>query len=137
MKSKFFLIGIILMSITIFASCKAAKEENEDKVKDLEYTILESNLLPEIVATKIEAEKAIPFKFSYTDGEAIYIAIGYGEQPTGGYSIQVTDLYQAQEYIVVKATLIGPSEKDLAVTVLSYPYIVIKTENQDLPVCFK
>ena len=125
------------MTATIFSACKDTKDDNIEKVKDLQYTVLESSQLPEIVATKIEAEKEAPFKFSYTDGESMYIAIGYGEQPTGGYSIQVTDLYQAQEYIVIKATLIGPSEKDLAVTVLTYPYIVIKTENQDLPVCYK
>ncbi|PKM52598.1 MAG: hypothetical protein CVV02_00235 [Firmicutes bacterium HGW-Firmicutes-7] len=137
MKVKVFLIGIIFMSVMVFGSCKVAREDNVEKIKDLEYTVLESNELPEIVATKIEAEKAKPFKFSYTDGKETYIAIGFGEQPTGGFSIQVTDLYQAQEYIVINATLIGPSEKDLAVTVITYPYIVIKTENLDLPVCFK
>lgn len=137
MRFKLF-IGIGIMAIALLTSCKAIKnDEDQEKLKDLEYTVLDNDNLPEVVATKIEAEKMNPFKFSYTDGDSTYIAIGYGEQPTGGYSIQVNEIYKTEAYVVIKTTLLEPSEKDLAVTVLTYPYIVIQTKNQDLPVCFK
>lgn len=137
MKLKFIYIAFLLSSIFILVSCKATKNEDEDKIRDLEYTIVEDEGLPEVVAAKIESVKAEPFKFSYTDGEDIYIAIGYGEQPTGGYSIQVTDLFETESYIVIRTNLLGPSESDATTTVLTYPYVVVKTTDLDLAVCFR
>lgn len=137
MKKKVLLIGILIFAVGIFTSCKVVKNDNKDKIRDLEYTVLADENIPEIVKTKIEAEKANPFKFSYNDGEYLYVAIGYGEQPTGGYSIQVPEFYEAKEYIVIKTTLVGPAENDVPISLPSYPYVVIKTANLDLPVCFK
>lgn len=137
MKIKVLLISILILTIGVFTSCKVVKDDDRDKIRDLEYTVLAEESLPEVVKTKIEAEKENPFKFSYNDGEYLYIAIGYGEQPTGGYSVQVSKFYEAEEYIIIKTTLIGPSEDDIPNPQPSYPYIVIKTVNLDLPVCFK
>lgn len=131
------IISIVLMGFALLTACKVSKEEDKDKIMDLEYTVMDNENLPEIVATKIEAEKMNPFKFSYTDGDSTYIAIGYGEQPTGGYSIQVNELYKTEEYVVIQTTLMGPSENEAVVTVLTYPYIVLLTKNLDLPICFK
>lgn len=131
------ILSMVFMCFALLTACKVIKEEDQDKVMDLEYTVVDQDNLPEIVATKIEAEKASPFKFSYTDGDATYIAIGYGEQPTGGYSIQVNELYATEEYAVIQTTLIGPSDDESAVSIMTYPYIVIQTKNLDLPVCFK
>ena len=135
MKIKYVLVLIGLL-IT-FVGCQSKETVDEDKIKDLDFTVVEDEDLPEIVANKIVEEKRESFKFSYSDGAFLYIAVGYGEQPTGGYSIQVEDVYLTEKYIIVDTKLIGPSEEDLVATALTYPYIVIKTEDYQLPVCYK
>jgi hypothetical protein len=123
----------------IFAvcGCSITKEDTTKKVKDIDYTVVEKDAIPEVIAKKIDEIKNEKFKVNYTEGNYLYIAIGYGEKPTGGYSIQVKDFYRAKDCIVVETKLIGPSQEDSVVTVMSYPYIVIKIENMDLPVCYK
>lgn len=134
---RLYIISLLLIVLTIFTACKTEEPQDKNKIRDLEYTVIERENLPEIVLEKIEDEKTMPFKFSYSDGEYIYVAIGYGEQLTGGYSIQVRELYETDSYIVVKTELIGPTSEELATSVITYPFIVIRTEDIGLPFCFK
>lgn len=137
MRLKVLGIFILIMTFFVLTSCKATKEEDKDKISDLEYTVVEDANLPDVVVAKIEEVKKEPFKFSYTDGEYIFVVIGYGEQPTGGYSVQVNDLFDTNDYIVIRTNLIGPSEEDVKTTIPTYPYVVVKTKDLGLPVCFR
>lgn len=118
-----------------------AKEEKNpmEKIKDLEFTVLGEDNIPQELKTVIDEKKGNAFKVTYQDNGFLYICIGYGEQISGGYSITVNALYLAENAIYADTTLIGPdptdteSEKKEAP---SYPYIVIKTEFVDKPVVF-
>jgi hypothetical protein len=123
--------------MVIFTSCSKEEEHDDDKIRDLEFTVVEDKDVPEVIAQKIEESKMEPFKFSYNDGQYLYIIVGYGEQPTGGYSIQVKELYESEDYVVVLTELLGPSKDDTVTMSLSYPYVVIKTEDVSLPVYYK
>lgn len=131
------IIVVLAFSIIALTACSITEEEENKKIEDVDFTIVEKEEIPEIVAQKVAEEKKEPFKFSTSEGDYLYIAIGYGEQPTGGYSIQVEELYRAKDCIVVETKLVGPSEEDAVVTILTYPYIVIKIENVELPICYK
>lgn len=137
MKRKIIWIVLVVFSMVLFTSCKTKENEDLKKISDLDYTVMDEVDLPEIVLEKIEQDKMESFKFSYSNGEYLYIAVGYGEKPTGGYSIQVEDLYVTDKYVVVKTKLLGPSEDDTVITKTTYPYIVIKTIDAQLPVCYK
>ena len=52
---------------------------------------------------------------TYSDEEKLYIVTGYGPQETGGYSIQVKELYLTENAIVFDTELSGP-EKGETVT---------------------
>lgn len=54
--------------------------------------------------------------------------MGYGVQPTGGYSISVNELYLTDNSIVVNTELKGPEKGENAGAEQSFPYIVIRTE---------
>lgn len=136
MKAKL-LVVFILMIALLLVSCKKFKDVDKDKIRDLEYTVLDESLCPEIVMEKIEAEKIQPFKFSYIDDEYIYIAIGYGEQATSDYSIQVLDLYETENNMIIRTQLLGPQKGEQPVETPTYPYIVIKTEKLDKDVCYR
>jgi hypothetical protein len=125
----------IFMIISI-RGCGLVKEENS-KVRDLVFTVLDEDKVPEALKTIIDERKADPFKFTYSDKEYLYICIGYGEQLTGGYSIEVYDLYLGDHCIYVSTSLLDPDEISISNSTPSFPYIVIKTEYLEETVIFQ
>lgn len=116
----------VIAIIVLFAGCEMLNTQ-EVKLRDLEFVILSQEVLPKELKEIIEERKSEPFKLTYSDADALYICIGYGEQKTGGYSITVDELYLTDTAIYVETTLLGPGDQS-AKKEPSYPYIVIKTE---------
>ena len=110
------------------------------KIKDLEFTVLAEENIPEELKTVIEEKKNSAFKVTYQDNGFLYICVGYGEQVSGGYSITVNALYLTENAIYADTTLLGPDPADPAADkkkAPSCPYIVLKTEFVDKPVVFE
>ncbi len=129
------LLGVIGSGL-LFTGCKS---ENTDvkKIKDLEFTVVEDADVPEQLMQIINEKKKEPFKMSYSNEDNLYIVVGYGEQPTGGYSISVDDLFLTSNAVYIDTNLIGPSETDKVINAITYPYVVVKTEFIDKSVVFK
>lgn len=128
-------VFLVVVCTVLLGGCKSdtAKEE---KLKDLEFTVVEEVDQPEQLKTMIEEKKVQPMKLSYSDGEFVYIVAGYGEQNSGGFSIQVNELYETENAIYFDTTLLGPNEGDAVSQALTYPYVVVKTEYIDKPVVY-
>ena len=107
------------------------------KLKDLDFTILGEEKIPEELLSIVNEKKAEAFKLTYSDQEYLYICIGYGEQETGGYSIAVNELYLTDSSVFVNTELLGPEPTEKSNPTPSYPYIVIKTEYVDQTVIFE
>ena len=75
---------VILVGICL-CSCKIEKISSK-KTKDVEYTIVPENEIPQEVKKVIDEKKGSEFKLAYTDPEYTYILIGYGKQDYQGYS---------------------------------------------------
>lgn len=132
------LAAVLLPAIMcLFAGCAKEKDPME-KVKDLEFTVLAEDNIPQELRNVIEEKKENAFKVTYQDNGFLYICIGYGKQVSGGYSIAVNALYLTENAIYADTTLLGPDPADPAVKkdTPSYPYIVLKTEFLDKPVVF-
>jgi len=128
-------IGFLAI-LVIFGGCGIEKTDGS-KVSDLDYEIIEEGDLPEELKTKIEEKKAADFKLTYEGDSYLYVVRGYGEQETGGYSIQILDFYLTQNAVVFDTNLIGPSKDETKNAAPSYPYLVIRTQNPDRNVIFK
>lgn len=130
------LIGLflLLLGLTSLVSCGFSKQ-NTTKIRDLDYTVLEEEEIPEELLTMIEEKKEGECKLTYTFEGYLYIARGFGQQQTGGYSIQMQELYLTENAIYFNAELLGPTPEE-AIGGESYPYIVIKTEALDRSVVF-
>lgn len=122
--------------VLLLTGCSITGEEAM-KLRDLEFTVVSEDRLPEELHALIEEKKAEEFKFTYADNEFLYLCIGYGEQSSGGYSIAVNELYLTDNAIYADTSLLGPSAEEKANQALSYPYIVIKTELLDKSVVFE
>lgn len=126
-----------LFAVTALLLCGCQITEGKtEKLRDLEFTVVGEDRQPEELKKILEEKKAEEFKMTYTDQEYLYICIGYGEQPTGGYSITVNELYLTENAIYVDTNLIGPSPEEKGKEGVSYPYVVLKTECLDKTVVF-
>lgn len=122
--------------ILLLAGCAVLSEEKL-KLRDLEFTVLSEDKIPEELMSILEEKKSKTFQITYSDNEFLYICIGYGEQETGGYSIAVNELYLTETNICVNTSLLGPEASDKGNKTPSYPYIVLKTEFLDKTVIFE
>lgn len=125
------IVGSGLLTI----GCKSEKTDIK-KIKDLEFTVVEDADVPEQLMEVINQKKNQPFKISYTNDDYLYIVVGYGEQPTGGYSIAVEDLFLTSNAVYIDTNLIGPSKQEYVTNAVTYPYVVVKTELIEKPVVF-
>lgn len=136
MRKKIYILAVVLLGIFLAGGCSVRKAGAE-KIRDLEYTVLEETEIPETLRNEIEQRKAEDFKMSYCEGDGLYIVRGFGMQETGGYSIQMQELYLAENAIYFAADLIGPENGQEVEKTVSYPYIAVKTERLEENVVFE
>ncbi len=122
--------------VRCLSGCSVGKDDG-GKVRDLEFTVVGDGEVPPELLKTIEEKKSEVFKLTYSDGQSLYIVSGYGEQPTGGYSITIEDLYLTENSIILDTDLKGPENGEDGGTEKSYPYIVVKTEYLENPVVFQ
>lgn len=127
-------ISLLILCLALFAGCGG--QPKEEKVADLDFTVLDEASIPDELKEIVEGKKTDTFKLTYSDESFLYIAVGYGEQASGGYSIQVKDLYLTEKNIYLNTDLMGPSKKEEVSETATYPYIVIKMEYRQETVIF-
>ncbi len=110
--------------------------QNTQKLRDLEFTVLDKDTVPEEFKLLIEENKTAPFKLTYTDQGQLYIAEGYGAQPTTGYSVEVTDLYETEDAVCINTNLLGPEKGEETKDIATFPYVVIQLEYIEKDVLF-
>ena len=127
---------LLILIICLLWGCGVETQDSE-KVKDLDFTVLEPENIPEELRNVLEEKKSNPFKVTYEDGGYLYICIGYGEQQSSGYSIAVEDLYLTSNAIYVDACLMGPDAGEKTTKAVTCPYIVLKLEDLEKSVVFE
>lgn len=128
-------VGLLLSCVCLLGGC--SDKGAEEKVKDLEFTVVGQNEIPKELMDMIGQKKTEEFRLTYTSGEDLYIAVGYGEQQTGGFSISVPEFYLTENSMVIKTELQGPEQGSQQAASPSYPFIVIKTKFIEEPVVFQ
>ncbi len=125
----------VALFVTCFFLYGCSQGGSWQKVEDLEFTVVKDEDIPEALKKLIEEKKAAPFQLSYSDKDQLYIVVGYGEQETGGYSIEVPQLYRTKENIIIDTNLLGPEGEPTGAK--STPYIVVLTEYRQEPVLYE
>ncbi len=110
---------LLIGSILIFLSGCSIQTNEREKLKDLEYTIVEEEKAPEGLKTILDEKRMGEFKLTYEEEGQLYLCIGYGPQNTSGYSIAVNELYLSENAIYFDTSLIGPSKEEQVAEELS------------------
>lgn len=123
-------------ALALFCGC-GIKEETDKKVQDLDFTVMQEKEIPQDILEMIEAKKTGEFQFTKTSGDYTYLVVGYGQQNTSGYSIQVEDVYLGENAIYVETSLLGPKKDEAVNQIKTFPYVVVKIPKRDEAVVFK
>ncbi len=99
------IIMTAVLGALLLTGCGLLSKENV-KLRDLDFTVLSEEKIPEELKTVIAEKGTEPFQLTYSDNQNLYISIGYGEQKTGGYSIAVDALYLTDDAIHVSTSLL-------------------------------
>lgn len=139
MKKKMLTILTLSLSailVVVVTAC-SAQTISAEKLRDIDFTVVDEDDIPEPLEEMIDEREDKPFKLTYADNGDLYIAVGYGKQPTTGYSIQVKELYESKNAIYIHTNLMGPAKDEKIIERETEPYIVIKTEYIDKNVVFQ
>lgn len=120
-------VFFILLAVLLTA-CGAADGGTKSERKEVDCTVMDPRKIPEELAKLIEQNKKDEIRMTYTDGTALYLIRGYGEQKTGGYSIEVAECTEDDETVYFDTRLLGPSAQEKLPKEPSYPYLVVKIE---------
>ena len=111
---------LICLTVLMLTAC-GVETQDEEKVKDLDFTVLDPERTPEELRNVLEEKKTEPFKVTYEDDGYLYICIGYGEQPSSGYSIAVEDLYLTGNAVYVDTERLGPEGTEQTAAAVTCP----------------
>ena len=127
MKKAASILGTCFLVAALMTGCGAPVKEAE-RGKDWDYTVVPTRDVPTDFQAEIDKKKMNAFQMTYENGEYLYMAVGYGEQVSGGFNIQVHGLYEKGEELCLETSLLGPGEEEIVNGKASYPYIVVKTQ---------
>ena len=126
----------IILVVWLLPGCSLQREP-EEKIRDLECSVLDEDEIPQPLAEVIEENKTKEMKLSYAKDGELYIARGFGEQKSGGYSITQKYCYLAEDGIHVRFELLGPPAGETMAEEPTFPYIVVKTEAEGQNIIFE
>lgn len=138
MKAKRGVLRVCLTSVfllLILTGCVSRPQKTE-KLRDLEFTVLNKEDVPEELKEQILQNQDMPFRLTYTDQGKLYIAEGYGAQLKTGYSVEVTGLYETANAIYIHTNLLGPQKGEETKEITTFPYVVVMLEAIDKTVIF-
>lgn len=67
----------------------------------------------------------------------LYLLVTYGEKPTGGYAVEITEITEAEDKVLVTVHFTEPGEDEVVTQALTYPYDLAMIDDPGLPVEFK
>lgn len=132
---KIFLYILLPVACAALSACSVERVE-EKKEKDLVYTTVEEEEVPEKLKEQIKKRKKEVFGLTFLDKGVLYAARGFGEKETDGYHIEVTACYESSNTIYVETELRGPGKETEIQKKSTDPYIVIKMGYSEKPVVF-
>lgn len=127
-------LSVFLLLLTL-TGC-VSKPLKTEKIRDLEFTVVDKLSVPDEFQELIEKNKHNPFRFTYTDNGELYVAEGYGAQLKTGYSVEVTELYETENAVYIHTNLMGPEKGEKTKDITTYPYVVVKLKYIDKNVVF-
>ena len=129
-------IGIVVLVVLVIALIYFFRFA-KGRPKTVDFTLVEEDNIPaqisEILPNYRMKEKALVCKVN----DEIYVVVTRGEKGTAGYGVDIKKILleniDNEQTVRVIAEFIDPKPGDVLAQVLTYPYIVVKTDLKELP----
>lgn len=92
--------------------------------------------LPEDIQAWIESSKQYLQGQTKSVNGKLYILVTYGEKPTGGYTVEITDTEVKEDELLVTAEFTEPGPDEIVTQALTYPYDLVVIDDPGLLVKF-
>lgn len=115
----------------------AKKHDSSRRLGNLEFTVPDIRDVPQEMQDMIAEREKEPFRITYADQGMLYIAEGYGEQPTTGYSVEVKELYETEDAVRIRTNLLGPKSGEEKLEITTFPYVVVQLGYVEKDVLFE
>ncbi len=133
-KQKWLLLLLALLFLVAAGCGQEQLPAEPDNDEGVEVTLPDQ--LPAEVEEWIEDSRQELAGQTYELEGVLYLLVTYGERPTGGYDVEITDIAVQDERVVVTAEFTEPAEDEMVTQALTYPYDLAMIEDPDLPVEF-
>ena len=133
---------ILLLALYFLLAAGCGDEEvpaepvNDQEGNDEGVEVILPDQLPAEVEELIEDSRQEFAGQTYELEGVLYLLVTYGEKPTGGYDVEITDISVQDERLVVTADFTEPAEDEIVTQALTYPYDLAMIEDPGLPVEF-
>ncbi len=139
MFKKIFIVLLLAGALIVMSGCEEPVDQFEpaDPEEAVDPPAMElSDQLPLEVEQWIE-QSIERFKAGTFEHEGIlYLLVSYGEKPTAGYEVEITDITEEDDKLVVTANFTEPGEDDVVAQVITYPFDLAMLDDPGLPVEF-
>lgn len=105
--------------------------DNDEKTierKEVPMKVLTDSQIPSNLLNRIKRIRESKGYITSKDSDYFYIAILGGQKPSSGYKIEVLDVYSENNNLIINIDQISPPPKTNVLTVLTYPYTVIRVD---------
>ena len=89
--------------------------------------------LPQTIRNWITSNREIPGFYVMAHEDASYVLAAAGQQPSGGYSVEITNITRISDnQTFVKAVLTTPGPDEIVTMALTHPYDIVRLAMDDL-----
>ncbi len=104
---------------------------------EVEHMVLDKEQIPEAISEILPRYKMLERALAAKVDNEIYVIVTRGEKQTAGYDVEIKKVEVVEEEeekkLVVHAIFKDPNPDDIVTQSMTYPYVVAKTELEELP----
>lgn len=126
MNKKFFMLVMMLLLLVYSTACS----DNSNSGPETPAPDDSTDHIPEAIQEWIGYSEELFLAQARLIEDNTYILVTYGEKPTGGFSVEITDVEKIDDGLKVFVNFTKPGEDELVTEALTYPYDLAVIENK-------
>lgn len=111
--------------------------ESTEKVADIPFERVSLEDTPEDVKATIEYKNREKATYVLPSGDDFYVVVSRGEQPTGGYEVEILFVEDWGDSVHVMYKFKDPADDELVSQALTFPIDIVRIERTNKQILFK
>ncbi|MFO8060868.1 MAG: S-layer homology domain-containing protein [Bacillota bacterium] len=121
-------VWFIVVVLALVLAAPGVSFGEEETTEPLQWEVVDVEDAPEEVGIWVDRHLAARGIYLLPAGEVRYLLVAWGEQPTGGYVLEVDSAESLQDCVRVNVKLTAPDPDDAVTEALTYPHQLLRLE---------